>query len=83
MNKLVKQLYFLIKDDTVICVDSNLKNFVEALPAELAGIRTYTYYVRCFSKESRFCFEFNKTYVFQRIELNRKDGETDISHSLK
>lgn len=70
MNKNIKQLFFLIKDNKVILVNSNSKVFISELPKEMEGIRSYDYYFRQFKKSHYFNFEFNKAYILQKLNFN-------------
>lgn len=67
MNKSIKQLYAVIKDNKILVCESNLKDLVNNLPAAISGIRVYDYYRRQFLKSDYFVLEFNREYIFQKI----------------
>lgn len=71
MNDRIKNLFFLIKNNRVIVVESNLKDFISQLPENLQGIRTYDYYYRKFKLNKYFEFEFNKNYIFQKVDFQK------------
>ena len=68
MNERIKSLFFLVKDNSVVIAESNLKDLIKNLPKEISNIRTYDYFYRQFQNSSYFQFEFNKGYFFQKIE---------------
>jgi len=70
MNQNVGKLFFIIKNNEVIECDSNLKDLVSRLPSAIAGIRSYDYYYRQFTKSNSFQFEFNSEYHFQKKEYS-------------
>lgn len=71
MNQNVGKLFFVIKSNEVIGCDSNLKDLILALPAEIRDIRSYDYFYRQFTKSNSFQFEFNSAYHFQKKEYNK------------
>lgn len=71
MNERIKSLFFLIKDNSVVIAESNLKDLIKDLPQEISNIRTYDYFYRKFQNGSYFQFEFNKSYFFQKIEYQK------------
>lgn len=68
MNQNVSKLFFVIKNNEVIGCDSNLKELISALPAEIKEIRSYDYFYRQFTKSNNFAFEYNNAYYFQKKE---------------
>ena len=68
MNERIKTLFFLVKENRVVACDSNLKDFLKALPGELANKRGYDYFYRKFKDNDYFTFEFNENYFFQKLE---------------
>lgn len=72
MNERIKSLFFLIKDNSVVIAESNLKDLIKDLPQEISNIRTYDYFYRQFQNSNYFQFEFNKSYFFQKIEYQKK-----------
>lgn len=68
MNKDVKYLYIAIKDNKVVCFDTNLKKFVEKF-GQVEEVRNYDYFYRKFKKENHF--EYNarsgKVYSLQKL----------------
>lgn len=69
MDSRIKKIYILIKDKKVLACDSNLKDFISRFPKNLEGIRQYDYFYKKFKESSYFEFEFNKDYIFQRIDF--------------
>lgn len=69
MNKDVKYLYIVIKDNKVVCFDTNLKNFVEKFLLIEQEARNYDYFYRKFKKENIFEYKTstNKLYNFQKL----------------
>lgn len=69
MNKDVKYLYIAIKDNKVVCFDTNLKNFVEKFLLIEKEARNYDYFYRKFKKEN--LFEYNSDsgmiYIIQKL----------------
>lgn len=68
MNQNINSLFLLIKNNTVILCDSNLKELINSLPSEIRNIRAYDYFYRQFTKSNYFQFEFNQEYFFQKKE---------------
>lgn len=54
MNKDVKYLYIVIKENKVVCFDTNLKNFVEKFLVIEPEARNYDYFYRKFKKDEYF-----------------------------
>ncbi len=68
MNKDVKYLYIVIKDNKVVCFDTNLKKFVEKF-MEVEEIRNYDYFYRKFKKEDYFEYTVlsGNIYMIQKL----------------
>lgn len=69
MDNRTKKIYILIKENKALAVETNLKDFVNVLPEHIAGIRQYHYYYKKFKESNYFIFEFNKDYIFQRVDF--------------
>lgn len=69
MNKDVKYLYIAIKDNKVVCFDTNLKNFVEKFLLIEPEARNYDYFYRKFKKVDSFELDMNggKKYFMQKL----------------
>lgn len=69
MNKDVKYLYIVIKDNKVVCFDTNLKNFVEKFHLIEKEARNYDYFYRKFKKEDYFEYKTTtgKSYIMQKL----------------
>jgi len=69
MNKDVKYLYIAIKDNKVVCFDTNLKNFVEKFLIIEQEARNYDYFYRKFKKEDTFEYRTtdDKSFMMQKL----------------
>jgi hypothetical protein len=69
MNKDVKYLYIAIKDNKVVCFDTNLKNFVEKFLLIEKDARNYDYFYRKFRTGDYFEYktETNNIYFIQKL----------------
>lgn len=69
MNKDVKYLYIAIKDNKVVCFDTNLKNFVEKFLLVEKEARNYDYFYRKFKREDSFEVDIidGKKYFIQKL----------------
>lgn len=68
MNKDVKYLYIVIKDNKVVCFDTNLKNFVEKFLLIEKEARNYDYFYRKFKREDSFEADIDdKKYFMQKL----------------
>lgn len=69
MNKDVKYLYIVIKDNKVVCFDTNLKNFIEKFVLIDEDCRNYDYFYRKF-----------KAYDY--FEYKTKNGESFMMQKM-
>lgn len=69
MNKDVKYLYIVIKENKVVCFDTNLKNFVEKFLVIEPEARNYDYFYRKFKRVDSFELDMNdgKEYFMQKL----------------
>lgn len=70
MDSRIKKIYILIKENRVLACDSNIRDFILKFPDVIKDIRQYDYYYKKFKESKYFTFEFNKDYIFQRIDFD-------------
>ena len=74
MDKRIKNIYLVIKNNKVLACESNLKDLLNTAPDALK-VRKYDYWYRKFNESNYFEFEYNKDYILQKIEY-KADGLT-------
>lgn len=70
MNKDVKYLYIAIKDNKVVCFDTNLKNFVEKFLLIETEARNYDYFYRKFKGDNYFEYKMKNRESFMMQKLS-------------
>ena len=72
MNKVLTLLYVVIKDNSVIAFETNLKGFVELINDLIPGTGSYGHFERRFKKDVAFKQEINgETYHFQSFKKSK------------